>query len=220
MIDFVTLRRNMVNGQIRTNGVTDAALIAALSDVPRERFVPEPRRAFAYVDDDLAVGGADELRYLVEPMTLARMIQAAGLKPTDRVLDIGCASGYSAAILARLANSVVALESDPSLAATAAENLRTLGHGNVAVVSGPLAAGWPQAAPFDAIFIEGSVEQVPQALFGQLKDQGRLVAVLAASGAGRATLFRTVGGAVSSLALFNAAVPALPGFAKPKSFVF
>jgi protein-L-isoaspartate(D-aspartate) O-methyltransferase len=210
----------MVNGQIRTNGVADPAVVAAFSEVPRELFVPEARRMLAYLDDDLAVGGGRTPRFLVEPLILARMIQAAGLKPGDRVLDVGCASGYSSAILARLAGSVVALEADAPLAATATGTLRSLGHDNVTVVSGPLAAGWPQQAPYDAIFIEGAVEQVPQALLGQLAEDGRLVTVVGAGGAGRVTMFRAAGGAVSLLALFNAAVPALAGFETPKSFVF
>jgi protein-L-isoaspartate(D-aspartate) O-methyltransferase len=210
----------MVNGQIRTNGVTDPAVIAAFSEVPRELFVPESRRALAYLDDDPVVGGGDRPRHLVEPMILAQILQAAGLTPADHVLDVGCASGYSSAILARLAGSVVALEVDSPLAAAAADTLRQLGHDNVAVVTGPLAAGWPQQAPYDAIILEGAVEEVPQALLGQLRDQGRLIAVVAAGGVGRVTLFRAVGGVVSSLALFNAAVPALAGFDKPKSFAF
>jgi protein-L-isoaspartate(D-aspartate) O-methyltransferase len=210
----------MVNGQIRANGVTDPAVIAAFSDIPRELFVPESRRALAYIDDDVVVGGQDAPRHLVEPMILAQIIQAAGLQPTDHVLDVGCASGYSSAVMARLAGSVVALEVDAPLAATAAESLRTFGHDNVTVVAGPLTAGWPQQAPYDAIILEGAVEQVPQALFGQLKEEGRLIAVVVTGGVGRVTLFRITGGTVSSLALFNAAVPALAGFEKPKSFAF
>ncbi|ALK09319.1 protein-L-isoaspartate O-methyltransferase family protein [Blastochloris viridis] len=220
MIDFVTLRRNMVNGQIRTNGVSDPAVIAALSELPRELFVPEPRRALAYLDDDIAVGGDGEPRFLLEPMILALIVQAAGLKPSDRVLDIGCTTGYSTAVLARLAGSVVGLESDGALAETARDALQRVGVANAAVVNGPLTAGWPQDGPYDAIFFEGAVEQVPPSLLGQLSDEGRLVAVINNSGAGRVTLFRSVGGTVSSLALFNAAVPLLPGFAKPKGFVF
>lgn len=220
MSDFATLRRNMVNGQIRTNGVTDPAVITAFAEIPRELFVPELRRALAYLDDDLVVGGGDRPRHLVEPMTLARILQAAGLEPTDHVLDVGCASGYSSAVLARLAGSVVALEVDAPLAAAAADNLRELGHRDVTVVTGALAAGWPQQGPYDAIILEGAVEEVPQALLGQLMDRGRLIAVVTAGGVGRVTLFRASGGTVSSLALFNAAVPPLPGFEKQKSFVF
>ncbi|KAA5602022.1 protein-L-isoaspartate O-methyltransferase family protein [Blastochloris sulfoviridis] len=219
MIDFVTLRRNMVNGQVRTNGVTDPALIAALLEIPREAFVPESQRALAYRDDDLPIGGVGP-RYLLEPLTLARMIQALGLQPGDRVLDVGCGSGYSAALVARLAQSVVALEADPVLSGDAVRLLDRLAIGNAAVASGPLAAGWPKAAPFDAILLEGAVEQVPQALFGQLKDNGRLIAVVGCGGSGRAVLYRSLGGTISSQALFNAAIPALPGFEKPKGFAF
>lgn len=220
MNDFATLRRNMVNGQIRPNGVSDPAVIAAFAETPRELFVPESHRALAYLDDDLAVGGGDRPRHLVEPMILAQIIQAAGIQPTDRVLDVGCATGYSSAVLARLAGSVVALEADAALAAAAADTLRQLGHDNVAVVTGALAAGWPQQGPYDAIILEGAAEEVPQALLGQLKDQGRLLVVLTTGGVGRVTLFRASGGVASSIALFHAAVPPLAGFEKPKSFAF
>ncbi|BBF92524.1 protein-L-isoaspartate O-methyltransferase [Blastochloris tepida] len=219
MIDFVTLRRNMVNGQVRTNGVTDPALIAALMEIPREAFVPESQRALAYRDDDLPIGGEGP-RYLLEPLTLARMIQALNLQPGERVLDVGCGSGYAAALLARLAQSVVALEADPVLSGEAARLLDRLAAGNATVAAGPLAAGWPKAGPFDAILVEGAVEDVPQALFGQLKDNGRLIAVVGCGGSGRAVLYRALGRTISSQALFNAAIPALPGFEKPKGFVF
>ncbi|NJO53636.1 MAG: protein-L-isoaspartate O-methyltransferase [Bacteroidales bacterium] len=220
MIDFVTLRRNMVNGQLRTNGVTDPVLIAALLEIPREEFAPESQRALAYRDDDLPIDGGEGPRYLIEPMTIARMIQALTLQPSDSVLDVGCGSGYSASLLSRLAGSVVALEADPRLFGDAVKLLGLLAAGNATVVSGPLAAGWPKAGPFDAILIEGAVEQVPQALFGQLKDNGRLIAVVGQGGSGRAVLYRSAGGTISCQALFNAAVPSLPGFGKSKGFVF
>ncbi|NJL08756.1 MAG: protein-L-isoaspartate O-methyltransferase [Methylacidiphilales bacterium] len=220
MIDFVSLRRNMVNGQLRTNGVTDPALISALLEIPREEFVSEPQRALAYRDDDLPIEGGEGPRYLIEPMTIARMIQALNLQPGDSVLDVGCGSGYSVALLSRLAGSVVALEADARLSEDAVRLLDRLGTSNVSVVSGPLAAGWPKAGPFDAILVEGAVEQVPQALFGQLKDNGRLIAVVGQGASGRAVLYRSVGGTISSRALFNAAVPSLPGFGKSSGFVF
>lgn len=220
MVDFATLRRNMVNGQVRANGVTHPALIAALLEVPREEFVPETRRALAYRDDDVPVGGEGAPRFLIEPMTLARMIQALDLTPADRVLHVGCASGYAAAVLARLARSVVALDADSGLAAQAGKLMAQLGIANVSVVNGPLAAGWPQSAPYDAIFVEGAVAQPPKALFGQLAEAGRLVTVVGAGGAGQVTLYRSAGGVVSPAALFNAAVPVLPGFAPLKSFTF
>lgn len=219
MIDFATLRRNMVNGQIRTNDVTELALIGALSEVPRERFVPSSRRALAYVDDDLPLGERGQ-RYLIQPMVMARMIQAAGVGPTDLVLDVGCATGYSAAVVARLAESVVGLEEDPALAAEATRVLEDLAIGNVAVVTGPLAAGWRAEAPYDVILMQGAVEEVPEALTAQLKDGGRLIAVVGTGRSGRATLFRNVNGDISSREIFDAAVPLLPGFSRVRGFQF
>ena len=130
MIDFAVVRRNMVESQIRPNKVTDPLLLAALLEIPREQFLPKSRRGVAYVDEDIEVG---EGRYLMEPMVLARLLQAAEIKPTDIALDIGCATGYSTAVLARLANSVVALEADAELAALASENLIELGVANAAL---------------------------------------------------------------------------------------
>jgi protein-L-isoaspartate(D-aspartate) O-methyltransferase len=212
MVDYAQARRMMVDGQVRTADVTDLRIIAAMLAVPRERFAPG-REAIAYLDIDLPVpGGAG--RALLKPMVFAKLLQAAEIGPDDTVLDIGCATGYSAAVLARLAGRVVALDDDDAAPALLA------GIPNVTVVTGALNAGWEQDARYDVIMIEGAAEVVPQALFGQLKDGGRLLAVVGAMPMGKATIYRVCGGHVSAHELFDAAAPALPGFAKPPAFVF
>jgi protein-L-isoaspartate(D-aspartate) O-methyltransferase len=213
----------MVDGQIKTVDVTDHALLAALGDMPRERFVPGRLKALAYLDRDLPIADATSTqaaRYLMEPGPFARLVQAAEIKPGDVVLDIGCGTGYSAAVLARLGSSVVALESDRALAQLANEALSGLGIDNVAVVTGPLEGGYPSEGPYDAILLEGAVELVPDVLFGQLKADGRLVAVLGYGRTGQATVYQRSGDGISARTAFDAHVAALPGFRKPKAFIF
>jgi protein-L-isoaspartate(D-aspartate) O-methyltransferase len=218
MIDFATARRRMVDSQIRTNRVTDPDLLAVLGQIPRERFVPERLRGVAYVDEDLAVKPG---RYLMEPLVLARLLQIAEVGPSDRVLDVGCATGYSTAVLGRLAGSVVAVESDPELAARATELLAELGIDNAVVVVGPLAQGHVKQAPYDVILIGGSVPRVPESISAQLAEGGRLVAVLwEGDGVGRATLMTKTRGVLADRAVFDAATPALVGFAPEERFVF
>jgi len=210
----------MVDGQVRVNDVTDAALISALSEVPREKFVPEARASLAYIDEDLCVqeaAGGKPARYLMEPMVLARLLQALELAPEAAVLDVGCATGYSSAVLGRIAGRVVALEEDATLAATAKKLVRAA---NVEIVSGKASMGWSAGAPYDAILIGGAVEEVPQALTAQLKDGGRLAAVIRKDTAARATMYVRTGDHVSTRRLFDAAIPPLPGFEAAKSFVF
>jgi protein-L-isoaspartate(D-aspartate) O-methyltransferase len=218
MIDFERLRQSMVDSQIRPNDVTDPRILAAMLEVPRERFVPPQRAGLAYLDDDIVVSEASDgnpARYLVEPMILARLIQALNLTAQDHVLDVGCTTGYSSAILSHLAGSVCGLESDSELAAAAQRNVP-----NARIVTGPLTGGTVQAGPFDAILVNGSVEVVPESLLSQLKEGGRLVAVVRKGPPGRATIYALHNGAVSARPLFNAAVPPLPGFEAPRGFVF
>ena len=223
MIDFARLRQSMVDSQIRANDVTDPRILAAMLELPRERFVPEARRGLAYIDDDLplcATTAGKPGRYLMEPMVLAKLVQALDIEAGDKVLDVGTATGYSAALLGRLAGKVVALEEDLGLAALAASNLTELGAGNVTVVTGPLVAGWPAEKPYDAILLNGSVEIVPETLLNQLAEGGRLAAVVRAGGAARATIYTRVAGSVAARTVFSAAAPPLPGFEAPKTFVF
>lgn len=228
-IDFAKLRRTMVECQLRPNKVIDTKLLAAFEDVPRELFVPKSLRGVAYVDEDLQIAPG---RYLMEPMVLARLIQAADLEPDEVVLDIGAATGYGAAILSGLASTVVAVESDLILYEQANAILRDLGKVNCVVVSEPLTAGYPRSAPYDVILVEGAVAEIPTALTDQLADGGRLLAVVAAgtaaaafsglrgSAVGQAVICRRIGGTVSRRVLFDAQVPVLPGFEARPRFVF
>ena len=216
-MDYEAARRNMVESQIRTNKVTHPGLLAALSSVPRERFLPADRAFAAYVDDDIPMAPG---RFLMEPMVFARLVQLAEPKPDDRALVIGSGLGYGAAVLAHLVASIVALESDSGLAARGKDQLAQLAIHNVVQVTGPLAQGWASSAPYDLILIEGSVEEIPQALFGQMADGGRLVAVVATEGVGRATLFMEREKVISHRPYFDAAVPALADFRRQRGFVF
>jgi protein-L-isoaspartate(D-aspartate) O-methyltransferase len=221
MIDFTRLRRSMVDSQIRPNDVTDPRIIEAMLELPRERFVPRARANLAYLDDDLSVSdGSGVTRCLIEPMVLARLVQALQLSETDRALDIGGATGYSTALLARLARHVVMVEEDPTLISAARRNLSELGIDNVEFATVPLKAGAPGKGPFDAILLNGSVEVVPQDLLAQLAEGGRLAAVVQGSPPGRATLYVRAGGVVSQRPVFDAAVTPLPGFEAPRGFVF
>jgi protein-L-isoaspartate(D-aspartate) O-methyltransferase len=223
MIDFAAARRTMVDCQVRPSDVTDLRIIAAMLDIPRERFVPEDKSAVAYLDRDVVVNAGAPgrpARCLLKPMVLAKLIQVAAIAETERVLDVACASGYSSAVLARLAASVVALEEDPDLAATANRLLKQLAIANVAVETAPLAGGAPAHAPYDVILVNGAFEVVPRALLAQLDKGGRLLGVSGAGPAGKAVLYRVVNGNVSSRTVFDAGAPLLPGFAAPAAFVF
>jgi len=223
MNDYVTLRTKMVDGQLRTQGVTDLDVLAAIGEVPREHFVPAKSRPLAYIDADILVkeaGEGGEARYLMEPAPFARLVQLAGIGKSDIVLDIGCGTGYSAAVLARLADSVVALESDPELAQQASEALVELGIDNVAVVETLLESGYPSEGPYDVVFVDGAVEMVPEALFQQLKVGGRLVAVVGFGRAAPVMVYTRSNDEVAGRAAFDADVRPLPGFRKPRAFVF
>ncbi|MBM3567311.1 MAG: protein-L-isoaspartate O-methyltransferase [Alphaproteobacteria bacterium] len=211
-------RRNMVDCQLRPNRVTDERIIAAMAEVRRELFVPGPLRGVAYLDEDIALAPG---RVMIEPVVFARMAQAAEIRPGDVVLALGDASGYVAAVLGRLAQTVVAVESDGDLAARAQRALSQCGCEVAAVVTGPLEAGYARQAPYDVIFVAGAVERVPPALLAQLAEGGRLVAVVNDREGGRqATLFTRQGGAIGKRPLFDAATPVLPGFARAPGFVF
>lgn len=223
MTEFAAARTKMVDSQLKTEGVTDYGILAAMGEVPRERFVPVKLRPLAYIDEDLAVkeaSGDRPARYLMEPAPLARLLQAAEIGPEDSVLVIGAGTGYSAAVVSKLARSVLVLESDASLAAQASAALSEVGAGNVAVVTGPLEQGFAEAGPYDDIVIDGAVETVPDALLGQLKEGGRLVAVVGYGRSAQARLFTKTDGEVAARAVFDAYVRPLPGFRKPKAFVF
>ena len=221
MLDFAAARRMMVDGQVRTADVTDPRLVGAMLELPRERFFPEDRASLAYLDLDVAVNepGA-AVRRLLKPMVLAKLIQAAAVAETDRVLDVGCACGYSTALLAHLAGSVVGLEEDKMLAGQASEALGEFALANARIVTGPLAQGHPEGAPYDVIVLEGTVEAVPTALVEQLANGGRLVCVQGRGPGTKAMIYRLIDGDFSGRAVFDAAAATLPGFAKPAEFVF
>jgi protein-L-isoaspartate(D-aspartate) O-methyltransferase len=222
-VDFATLRHTMVDRQVRTFDVTDAVLIDRMNHVPRERFVPAHVASLAYSDVRLTLPGDTTRRTLLTPMILARLIQALKLSPTDRVLDVGGATGYSAAILAGLCASVTALESDVAFSRQASTIFSKGGIGNVAIVTGALAQGWPEAAPFDAILVNGAVGTGLGPLLAQLRDPGRLVCIEAQSsspGAGLAVLYERLGGETGRRPLFSCDAPRLPDFAAQPVFAF
>jgi len=223
MLNFDDLRNKMVDNQLRTTDVTDKPLLQAFFDVPREKFVPSIRLPLAYIDDDVLVSAAtadSSARYLMQPSPFAKLVQLANIQPDNVVLDVGCATGYSAAVLSRIAGSVIALESDKALADQAAATLSESGFDGVVVVNGPLEKGYASEAPYDVIIIEGSVDHVPGTLFDQLKDGGRLVVVEGAGNAGKAMLYGKNDGVISGRRAFNSAVKPLPGFEKVAEFEF
>lgn len=218
MIDYAAARLNMVEGQLRTNGITDPALLDAYLSVPRERFVPEPLRGVAYVDEDVPLGNG---RYLMEPLVLARLIMLAEVGAEARVLCVGSGMGYDAAIIARLVRSVVALESEPTLAAEARRLVGELGQSKASVVEGALEQGHAAGAPYDAILFGGSISAVPDAIARQLGKSGRITAVVRSDGrVPQVTVMTRVGEVLSRRPVFDAATPALPGFASQPAFVF
>ncbi|MFC6444818.1 protein-L-isoaspartate O-methyltransferase family protein [Shinella zoogloeoides] len=216
-MDYKAARTKMVDNQIRTTDVTSHEVLDAFLTVPREEFVPAAVKPLAYIDNDIQLAPG---RFLMEPSPLAKLIQLADIAPGDIVLEVGCGSGYASAILSKLGSSVVALESDAELAASATETLASLGYDNVAVVTGDLEGGYAPEAPYDAVFVHGAVEFVPEALFAQLRDGGRLVVVEGYGNASQARLYIKEGGRVAERNAFNTAVKPLPGFRKAKEFVF
>lgn len=222
MTDFKLQRLNMVESQVRPSDVTDRRILKAMLEVPREKFVPASAASMAYMDGPVPVGAANgaATRYLLPPRTLAKLVQLADIGPDSKVLDVGCATGYSTAVLARLARRIVAVEPDKALAGEARRLLSNLGVGNALVVDGRLASGVPAEAPFDAILINGAVETVAPALLEQLAEGGRLVAVVAEGAVCRARLWRRTGEALDARPAFEAGAPLLAGFERPAGFVF
>ncbi|WP_319414312.1 protein-L-isoaspartate O-methyltransferase [uncultured Cohaesibacter sp.] len=217
MIPFDQARRNMVDSQIRTTDVTSYKVLDAFLKVPREKFVPESQVAFAYSDADIRVSPT---RVMTQPSSLARMMQLADIKPDDLVLIIGSGSGYTAAIASKLSNTVVAVESDEKLAANAEAAISALGYDNVAVIWADVKEGVPSEGPYDVIFINGVVEEVPQALLMQLKDGGALVTAKGNDHMAEAIRILRVGDSFSSLSAFDTNAPMLEEFHKSQGFQF
>lgn len=212
--NYQAMRRAMVESQLRTVGVSDPRVIAAMDSVPREDFAPSGRRATAYADACIPLGNG---RALNPPMTLGLLLTEAKLAGDERVLLIGAATGYAAAVAARLSASVVALEEDAALAATARTALTGSG---VTLVEGPLATGHAAGAPYDLVLIDGAVEQLPATIVEQVADGGRIATGLIEQGVTRLAVGRVVGGAVGFVTFADAAIAPLPGFSAPRGFSF
>lgn len=216
MTDFATRRTMMVDTQVRPNDVTKFPVIEAMLAIPREEFVPPARRPVAYSGENLDIGNG---RVLLEPRTLAKMVDALDIQPTDLVLDIACGYGYSSAVLARLAEVVVAIEDDEALANEAEQRLAAAEIFNVAVLKADLAAGAPGQGPYDVILIGGAVEDVPQAVLDQLKEGGRIAAIFLEGRLGVVRTGHKLNGHVVWRYTFNALAPLLPGFVKARGFI-
>lgn len=216
MSDFATRRVMMVDTQVRPSDVTKFPIIEAMLSVPREVFVPSARREAAYMGENIDIAPG---RVVLEPRTLAKLLDALDIQPGELVLDLGCGLGYSTAVIARLCDAVVAVEEDADLAAEAQRTLSAEGVDNAAVVVGALAAGDARHAPFDVITLQGGVEVVPQALLDQLKEGGRIGAVFMEGALGTARIGYKIDGVVSWRQVFNASAPVLPGFAAARGFV-
>jgi len=217
MPDYTAQRMNMVESQVRANDVTDIRIHDAMRAVPRERFVPTVKRGVAYADGAIEVVAN---RYLLEPRTFSKLIQLAQVASTDSVLDVGCATGYSTAVIARLAARVTGLEQDADLVRVASDMAPAVGATNVAIVQGSLADGHRAGAPYDVIVVNGAIEAPPEALLGQLAEGGRLVAIVQSGEQSRAHLYLRQNGRIGSRVAFDAWAPLLAGFRQKVGFVF
>lgn len=216
MTNFSARRVMMVDTQVRPSDVTKFPIIDAMLTVPREAFVPRDKREAAYMGENLVLR---QDRVMLEPRTLAKMLDALDIQPDELVLDLGCGLGYSAAVLARLADAVVAVEEDEAMAAEAQGLLSQASVDNAAVIVGPLAEGAAKHGPYDVITVQGGVQMVPQALLDQLKDGGRIAAVFMEGALGVARVGYKSDGKVSWRFVFNASAPVLPGFGATRGFV-
>ena len=219
MTDFERARKAMVDNQLRTSSITDRRLLTAMGELPRERFVPETRQDLAYIDEAHRLPSPSG-RSLPPPAPFARLVPLCEIGPEDTVLDVGAGNGYSSAVLARLGAKVVALESDAGLATQARENLAAVGAGSVTVVEGPLEAGAPKHAPYDVILIDGAVAEVPDKLFRQLKQGGRLVALIKKGATAVAHVYVRTGDEFAGRAEFNTSLPPLQQEQPAEKFVF
>ena len=216
MTDFSHRRTTMVDTQVRPSDVTKFTIIDAMLSVPREMFVPDDRREAAYAGEHVSLGQG---RVVLDPRTLAKMLDAVDIQGDEIVLDVGAGLGYSSAVAARMAEAVIALEEDPDLAAEAEHALSEASADNVAVVSGPLVDGAAKHGPYDVILLQGAVQRMPEALTDQLKEGGRIIAIFDESGLGAVQIGYKIDNAISWRSAFNAGAPVLPGFEANRAFV-
>ena len=215
MLDSAQQRANMVATQLRTNDVTDPRLIRAILSIPREAFVPAHLAPLAYMEGCIPLGNG---RVLLDPRSFGKMAQLAAIRPEDRVLDVGCGTGYSTAVFSHLAAHVIGLEHDPDLAEMAGTNLQNFPNAELALEK--LNEGLRAKAPYDVIFLNGAVERAPDNLIEQLSNRGRLVCVVRDGAAGHARMYLKDVGAISERSTFDADLPVLPGFERARSFTF
>lgn len=227
MTNFDTLRMNMVNSQLLPNAITSKELLEAFRELKRENFVPESQQGLAYIDRDLSIDAATsngEKRFILDPMVQAKLVQAANIKPTDIVMDVACATGYSTALIAKLANMVVGIEADEKIAALATSYIEQQEIDNAVIIHDPLADGYKKEAPYDVIVINGLVEEVPQELFDQLADDGRLIVVQVSDKSsisaplGHAFLYHKTHQAIAKRMVFDASPTKLNDFNKAPEF--
>lgn len=215
MTDYTIRRRMMVDTQVRPSDVTRFPIIDAMLRIAREDFVPDPLREAAYVGENLDIGAG---RVMLEPRTLAKMLELADVQPSHVALDLGCGLGYSTAVLASLCDFVVAVEQDSAMADEAQSLLSGHGIDNAAVMAGPLAEGAAKSGPYDVIMVQGAVEQLPDDLLAQLREGGRIVCIFAEAALGVVRVGHKLDGVVNWRFGFNAGAPVLAGFAKPRAF--
>ena len=217
-LDFEAARNCMVDSQVRPNKVTDPRILSAMRRIPRERFVPPKLAALAYIDEDVPLGRG---RALMEPMVIARLVQLAAPRAGERVLVVAAGTGYGAALIASCGAQVIALEEDEELLAIARDALAAIAS-SVTLVSGPLAAGWPSAAPYDVILIEGAVRDIPEAIGAQLRPgAGRLVTVRTGHGStGKGVLAEATEAGLRAQPVFDCATPLIPSLLPAPGFVF
>ncbi|WP_264210386.1 protein-L-isoaspartate O-methyltransferase family protein [Leisingera thetidis] len=215
MPDFAERRRMMVDTQVRPSDVTKYPIIEAMLAVPREQFVPDAQREAAYADQNADLGGG---RVMLEPRTLAKMLDAVDIQSDELVLDVACGLGYSTAVAARVAQMVIGVEEDEDMAADAQGLLSETGADNAIVHTGPLAEGAAEHGPYDVILVQGGAEDLPAGLLAQLKDGGRIAALMLTGSLGEVKIGYKSGGQVSWRFAFNAGAPVLPGFAKAQEF--
>lgn len=216
MADYARRRTTMVDTQVRPSDVTKFPIIEAMLRVPRELFVPDDKRDAAYVGENISLGGT---RVVLEPRTLAKMLEAVDIQPDEMVLDIAAGYGYSSAVAAHLAEAVIALEEVPELAKEAEQALAEAGADNTAVIEGTLTEGAAKHGPYDVILIQGAVQHLPQGITEQLKDGGRIVAIFQEGALGVVRVGYRIDGQLTWRFAFNAGAPVLPGFEANRAFV-